>query len=234
MSMIKEVPPHNKPREKAMRYGVRSLSGSELIALILRSGPKGSSVLETADELLKLSKGFGGLSKMSLGEMCKVKGISKVKALELLACFEISRRAFAESTAEMDVIRNAEQVVRWLQREIGSDLQEKFMVIYLDHRNRIISSKVLFVGTINESRVYPREIFREALLSGATGIILVHNHPGEDPTPSFHDIALTERMVSAGRLMGIRVLDHLIITRTGWLSMADESFLQGMEDMSEN
>jgi DNA repair protein RadC len=224
--MIKEVPPHNKPREKAMRYGVRSLSGSELIALILRSGPKGSSVLETADELLKLSKGFGGLSKMSLGEMCKVKGISKVKALELLACFEISRRAFAESTAEMDVIRNAEQVVRWLQREIGSDLQEKFMVIYLDHRNRIISSKVLFVGTINAGNVYPREIFREALLRNCTDLLLVHNHPGEDPTPSKADLALTGRLQKAGKVMGVRILDHLIVTRNRCLSLKESGFME--------
>ncbi len=234
MSMIKEVPLHDKPREKALRYGVRSLSGRELIALILRSGPKGSSVLQTAEQLLKLSGGFAGLSKMSLAEMCSVKGISKVKALELLACFEISRRAFSETAADTDAVHQSAHVVSWLQREIGSDMQEKFMVIFLDSKNRILTSKVLFVGTINESKVYPREIFREALLCGATGVILAHNHPGEDPTPSFHDIALTERMVSAGRIMGVRVLDHLIITRTGWMSMADESFLQGMEDMAEN
>ena len=234
MNKIKDIPEQEKPREKALRYGIRSLSSRELLAIILRSGPRGSSVLETADELLRTAGGFAGLAKMSVYELCKVKGISQVKALELLACFEISRRAFEESCMTGDVIDNPDSMVYWLRNEIGCELQEKFMVIYLDNHNRILTSKVLFVGTINESKVYPREIFREALLTGSSSVILAHNHPGEDPLPSLSDIALTERMVSAGRLMGVRVLDHLIITRTGWLSMAGESLLQGMEDIAEN
>lgn len=234
MNKIKDYPLEEKPREKALRYGIRTLSSRELLAIILRSGPRGQSVLETADALLKKTGGIGGLPKMSIAQLCSVRGISKVKALEILACFEISRRVLAENAFNTDVIGNPGHLVRWLQSEIGSELQEKFMVVYLNSRNCIISSKVLFIGTINESKVYPREIFREALLCGSTNVILVHNHPTGDPCPSFEDIRLTDRMVEAGRIMGVRVLDHLIITRSGWLSMAGESLLSGMEDMPED
>lgn len=234
MSMIREYPQDERPREKAWRYGLRSLSSPELLALILRNGPKGQSVLETADSLLKKTGGIAGLGKMSANELCQVRGISKVKAIELLACFEISRRALAESAFNADVIHDPSSLITWLRSELGMELQEKFMVVYLNSQNRILSSKVLFIGTVNESKVYPREIFREALLSGSTSVILVHNHPSGELIPSFEDIRLTERMVSAGRIMGVRVLDHLIITRNGWLSMAGESLLSGMEDMPEN
>lgn len=108
------------------------------------------------------------------------------------------------------------------------------MAVYLDNHNRILGSKVLFVGTINESKVYPRELFRHALLNGAANVILVHNHPSGDPIPSMQDIALTDRLIAAGKIMGVRVIDHLIITRTGWVSMAGESLLGNVEDMNEN
>lgn len=234
MSKICDIPPNEKPREKALRYGLRSLSSAELLAIILRSGPKGSNVIDTAQDLLKVSGGFAGLGKLSIYELCKVRGISRVKALEIMACFEISRRAFCEKVPESDAIQRPAALVRWLQSEIGLDMQEKFMAVYLDSHNRILSWNVLFVGTINESRVYPREIFKQALLGGAANVILVHNHPSGDPVPSMQDIALTEKLVQAGKLMGVRVIDHLIVTRTGWLSMAGESLLGGMEELNEN
>ena len=234
MSKICDIPQNEKPREKALRYGLRCLSSAELLAIILRSGPKGSNVLDTANELLKSSNGFAGLGRLSIYELCQIRGISKVKALEIMACFEISRRAFSEKVPESDAIQRPAALVRWLQSEIGLEMQEKFMAVYLDSHNRILSWNVLFTGTINESRVYPREIFREAIVSGAVNVILVHNHPSGDPVPSMQDIALTDKLVQAGKLMGVRVIDHLIVTRTGWLSMAGESLLGGMEELNEN
>ncbi len=225
MSFTAEMPSIEKPREKALRYGIRSLSSRELLAIILRTGPKGSSVLETADEVLSTAGGFSGLARMNVAQLRQISGISDVKALELTACFEISRRAFQERAWDTDVISKPEVLVRWLQREIGSEMQEKFMVIYLDAKNRIISSRVLFAGTLNHTQVYPREIFREALLAGSQRVILVHNHPSGDPEPSFADIELTGRMIEAGKIMGVTVLDHLIITSSAWISLAE-----GMED----
>lgn len=234
MALIAELNENEKPREKALRYGLRCLSTAELLALILRTGTKGQSVLETAEQLLKKSKGISGIQRMSVNELASIRGISKVKAVELAACFEISRRALCETAMESDVMNSPQEIVRWLQSEIGNEVQEKFMVLYLDTHNRIISWRVLFVGTINQSAVYPREIFREALLCGSTHVILVHNHPAGDLTPSMNDIAMTQRMMEAGRLMGVRVLDHLIVTSSGWYSIAAETLDGGMEQMRKN
>ena len=233
MTNIAEMPSAEKPREKALRYGIRSLSNRELLALILRSGPKGGSVLTAADELLSRAGGFSGLSKLSVAELRQVRGISDVKALELTACFEISRRALQERAWDTDVMENPAAVIRWLQKEIGSEMQEKFMVIYLSPKNRILSSRVLFMGTVNEAKVWPREIFREALLAGSSRVILVHNHPSGDPAASMDDIAMTRKMIEAGKIMGVEVLDHIIVTGSSWVSMAERT-LMGMEDMSED
>lgn len=233
MSNIADMPAFEKPREKALRYGIRSLSNRELLAVILRSGPRGSSVLKTAEEVLAKSQGFYGLSRMSVAELRQIRGISDVKALELTACFEISRRALQERAWDTDVIENPNALIRWLQKEIGSEMQEKFMVIYLSPKNRIVSSRVLFVGTVNQAKVWPREIFREALLAGSSRVILVHNHPSGDPAASVDDIALTRKMIEAGKIMGVEVLDHIIVTGSAWVSMAERT-LKGMEDMSED
>lgn len=230
MGMISEMPASEKPREKALKYGIRTLSARELLAIVLRSGTKGCSVLETADELLKMADGISGLTRLSVQEICCIKGISKVKALELQACFEVSRRAMAEQVYDVDVVDHPEKLIRWLQADIGTSMQEKFMVVYLDNSHRILSCRTLFTGTINTASVYPREIFREALLLYSTDIMLVHNHPSGELSPSMADLNLTDRLLQAGRLMGIRVLDHLIITRSGYLSFAGECILGDVEE----
>ena len=226
MAMIREMPSNEKPREKAKRFGIRSLSTRELLAIILRTGQKGYSVLEVADALIEEAGGISGISRMSIAELSKVRGISDTKALELQAAFELSRRSALEDAMHADVISDPRSVERWLRKELGSSLQEQFLVIYLDAHNRILFYRVLFVGTINSSNVYPREIFKEALLYNCTGIMLVHNHPGEDLTPSKADLKLTKRMMEAAYIMGVRILDHLIITRTGCLSLNESGQLE--------
>ncbi len=226
MTMIKDLPAHEKPREKALRYGIRALSSRELLAIMLRSGQKGRSVLEIADSLLLEAKGISGIARMDINELARIKGISKTKALEIQACFEISRRCALEEALKSDVIEHPEALVRWLRKELGSTLQEQFLVIYLDQHHHILYYRVLFVGTINASNVYPREIFREALLRNCTDILLVHNHPSEDPTPSRADLSLTQRLQEAGKMMGVRILDHLIVTRNRCLSLKESGFLE--------
>ncbi|WP_278795291.1 JAB domain-containing protein [Hoylesella nanceiensis] len=207
--IIREMPSTERPRDKGLRYGVRSLSSRELLALILRTGSQGESVLMMADNLLQMSKGIKGLVRMSNEELCKIKGISKVKALQLQAIFEISRRASLEAAYEEEIIDNPERIIDWLRNEIGTGSQEKFLV-----------------GTINASAVYPREIFKEALLIGSTDIMLAHNHPSGVLTPSTQDLVVTGKLMECGKLMGVRVLDHLIVSQTSFLSFAREELFE--------
>lgn len=226
MLQIKEMPNSERPREKGLKYGIRTLSTRELLAVLIRHGFRGQSALQTADLLLEKAKGVQGIARMSIAELAQIPGISRVKALELHACFELTRRTALEQVSDTDVIGNPEELVKWLQREIGSSLQEEFLVIYLSGACTVIKHAVLFKGTINQSNVYPREIFREALLVNSTNIMLVHNHPGGNLIPSRADVALTARLVRIGREMGIAVLDHLIVTQTDWVSFAQLGIME--------
>ena len=228
MSKVKEMPDSERPREKALRYGIRTLSNRELLALILRCGTKGMSVLELADGLLIKAGGIAGLPRMSRADMRSLKGISDVKAVELEACFELASRISGAALEEKTVIHNRDDLEKWLRLKFGGRLQEEFMVIYLDTSNRIITSQTLFVGTLDQSFVSPREVFRHALMLSSKSIILVHNHPGGSLAASDSDLALTARMVEAGKTMDVEVLDHLIVSQNGVLSIRQDmsSFLK--------
>ena len=235
MGLIKEMPAAERPREKAKRYGIRSLSNRELLAVILRTGSAGISAAETADLLLQKSKGLKGLARMDAAEICEVRGISDVKALQLLSCFELSRRCALEMTENVDVMDDPDRLAEWLQREIGSGFQEKFLVVYLDTAFHIIDHRTLFIGTIHSSAVYPREVFKEALLLNSTNIILAHNHPSGELVPSVQDMMLTKKMVRAGRLMGVAVIDHIIISQNGFFSFERQGLMEEcVEGSSKN
>lgn len=230
MVLIREMPEAERPRAKALKYGIRTLSNKELLAVILRTGSKGISAEDTAEILLQKAGSIARLSRMDISEFVSVKGISEVKALQLISCFELSRRSSLESTENIDVMNEPSCLAEWLKKEIGSSMQEKFLAVYLNKAMQIIGYRTLFVGTVDMSGVYPREIFREALLMNSTDIILVHNHPSGILTPSENDLYLTKRLIKAGMIMGVKVLDHLIITQSGWLSF----HMQGiMEDCVE-
>lgn len=220
MAMIKEMPGSERPREKALQFGVGALSNRELLAIILRTGIKGKSVLEVVDELLRKADGLSGLEKMSRQEMCHIPGISEIKAVELLACIELNRRTLYEKASSRDVIAEPEHLVEWLQREIGPSPQEKFLAIYLDASHHILSSQTMFVGTVNMSHVYPRDVIREALRLSAVSMIIVHNHPSGSLEPSDADLHVTSLVIKSAAMMGIRVDDHLIITQNSWFSFS--------------
>ncbi len=222
---LKNLPESERPREKAMVHGIRSLSSRELLAILIRSGIRGTSALDAADQLLQKSGGMNGLLKLSRYDMKQIPGISEVKALELEACLELSRRISYEQAAEADVVRSPEGLYDWLKKEIGGGDQEKFMAIFLDQANHILSARTLFIGTVNSSMVSPREVFREALLQGAVNVMVVHNHPGGTLAPSKADLDATARIIEAGRMMGIPVLDHLIVTNQGVYSFRREGLL---------
>lgn len=225
MAMIRDLREEEKPREKAFQYGIRSLNSTELLAVLLRTGIRGQSVLATSEKLLDRAGGISGLARMDVRELMETEGIGTAKAVELTAAFELSRRIAWEEVRKQQ-ISSPESVVRWLQSEIGSAMQEQFLVIYLDQQHRILSYRILFVGTINESGVYPREIFRQALLENSTDLMLVHNHPSGDITPSRADRAVTRHLWEAGLLMGIRVLDHIIVSDRHFFSFAGQGILE--------
>jgi len=229
MAMIREMPASEKPREKANLYGIRTLSNRELLSLVLRSGPPGTSVLEMADELLHLAGGMKGLVRLSPDQLNSIRGIGEVKALELLASFEIARRIMLEETMNKDVVEKAGDLVQWLKLEIGQDTQEKFMVVYLDANRHILSYKVLFIGTLNKSYVFPREIFKEALLKNSPAVILVHNHPGGSMAPSDADLQLTEKIFHLAKMMDVELLDHIIVSQDDWYSFRTAGILEKMQ-----
>lgn len=218
--IVKEMPISERPREKALKYGISSLSNRELLALIIRNGYNGKSSLLIGEEILVMSNGIGNLSRLRINDLLNIKGIKKVKALELLACIEISKRIAYEECLDTNVIENPSKMIDWLNKEIGFDKQENFVVVYLDVKNKIITYKTLFVGTIDKSVVHPREIFKEALLVSSSKVLLIHNHPSGDVTPSDADISVTLKIKEAGKLVGIAVLDHIIVGNNRHFSFA--------------
>lgn len=226
---IRHLPEWKQPREKAKLYGIRSLSSAELLALLFRTGTKDRNAVDTAEELLEKAGGVGGISSMKHAELLQIRGIGEVKALQIEAAFELNRRVALEQSRHVDVVENPESLISWLKAEIGAEMQEEFLAVYLDSRHRIIHYEILFRGTINAAPVSAREVFRQAILLNSTSVMLVHNHPSGSVLPSDADLQVTERMVKAGRLFGIDVLDHLIVNDKDFFSFHRQGILP-MED----
>ncbi|MCI6271736.1 MAG: DNA repair protein RadC [Erysipelotrichaceae bacterium] len=223
--ILKEIPKSERPREKALKFGITALSNRELIAILIKTGFQGYSSLKIAEDVLKISNGIGNLSKLELRDFLKVKGIKEAKALEILACIELSKRLNYEECLDLNIIDRPKALITWLNKEIGSSQQEQFMVVYLNTKNRIITYRILFKGTIDSSLIHPREIFKEALLLSSSKILLVHNHPSGDTTPSDADIKSTYKIIEAGNLMGIKVIDHIIVTCNKHFSFVNEGII---------
>lgn len=223
--LVKEMPHEERPREKAEKFGVGCLSNVELLAILIRSGVEGHSSIEIANQVLKKSQGLTYLSRLNRQDLCEVKGIKTTKAIVLLACFELAKRVSFCESLDHDVMENPTALVQWLKLELGNQQQEKFLVVYLNVKNHILGSKILFVGTVDSSIVHPREIFKEAVLKSASKMIIVHNHPSTDLLPSKADIVLTQKLIECGQLMGIEVLDHIIVSNSGFLSFKAKGFI---------
>jgi len=222
---IKELPNSERPREKVVAYGIEKLSNRELLAIIIRVGYRGKNALDIGDELLKKAKGMQGLPNMNLVEFMQVKGIKKTKAIELLAVFELAKRCYFESTKMLDVIDHPEVIVSWLKKELGDLRQEHFMVVFLDVKNQVITSQTIFVGGLDRSIVHPREIFKEAFKQSAAKLILVHNHPSQDVTPSPQDIEVTNQLIEIATMMNIPILDHVIVSRNDYFSFRQHGLI---------
>ena len=213
-----------RPREKALRYGLESLSDLELVALILQSGNKNRSVFEIASDVLKESEGLSKLMQMHVNTLMQIQGIREVKALQLLASVELSKRVIRSKVYHASIMR-PEDVIEWFEFEYGSLPQECFIALYLDTKSKLISHRVLFKGTLNESVVHPREVFKEAFLQNANSVLIAHNHPSGDCTPSKADFEVTYKMVHVAMTMGVNLIDHIIVGQNQYYSFKEHKYL---------
>lgn len=213
LSRIKDLPGHRRPRELALEAGIDKVPDEVLVAILLRAGIRGQSVIDLARQVLDRHQGsLAGLAAASHAELRAVKGIGDVKALELRAALELGRRAAAENRGRLPAIREPAHVLALLQKETAQLDQEVFWVLLLDQKYRLRRApEPVTKGILDASLAHPREVFREAVRMAAAAIIVAHNHPSGDPTPSAEDVRSTRQLVETGKVIGIQLLDHVVI-----------------------
>ena len=222
---IKDLPEADRPRERLLSGGEDRLSDIELLAIIIRSGSQEATALELAGRLLSRFASFRRLARSSTGELTQVRGIGPAKAAQIKAALAIARRYAAEEMPVRTAVQSTEQLYRYMREKLSGRQKEHFVVLLLDTKHRIIREESIAIGSLNESVVHPREVFREAVRESAARVIFVHNHPSGNPQPSPQDRQLTARLCEVGRLMGIPVLDHLIVGDEGYFSFAEAGLL---------
>ena len=220
---VSELPEEERPRERLARHGAGSLATRELLALILGSGSRQTSVLELADRLL--GSGLRGLAARSLADLEREHGLGRAKSTRLLAALELGSRLASEGAGGAPLLRTPEDAARHLLPRYAARPVETFGLLALDVRHRLKKEAVVSVGCLTSSLVHPREVFQEAVVARAAALILFHNHPSGDPEPSSEDVALTRRLASAGALMGIEVLDHVILGAGRFVSLKQRGVL---------
>ena len=214
---LKEVPAVDRPREKLEKYGVNKLSDSELMAILIRTGIVGKNVVELSKQILKKIKKLG-LEQLEMKDLLEIKGLGKTKAGQILASLEIGRRFLQNKKSEL--ILSPQDV--WMEmKDLRDSKKEHFVIFYLDTQNQIIKREIISVGTLNESLIHPREVFEPAVRYSTAQIIMAHNHPSGNLEPSPEDIVVSKRLIDAGNLLGIEVLDHIIVTKNGFKSMKE-------------
>lgn len=224
MLTIKDIPKEERPREKLLKYGVDNLSNSEILAIILKTGTKGENVTELANNIIKKIENFKHLKHINKEMLTSIKGIGETKAIELLAAIELGKRLFIIPETKSKKIYNNTQIIYNDNKHLFIDKkQEYFYCIYLNAKKEVIERKLLFMGTVNQSFVHPREIFKEAHLLSASSIICMHNHPSGDATPSVDDIMLTNSLIEIGKLQQIPIVDHIIFGCNKYYSFYEET-----------
>ena len=221
---IHDLPADERPRERLVKFGEQALSAQELLQLILGRGVAGESVAVTAQKLLAQFGSLQKLAEASIEELSSIKGIGLAKAAQLKAAFEISRRLSTQTPSyKSKELTNPEKVFRLIRGKLKDHSKEHFYLIALDSRNWSIHEVSL--GTLNANLVHPREAFSEAIKNKAASVIFVHNHPSGDPEPSEDDLEITKRLVEAGKILGIEVVDHIIIAKKGFISFKEKKLI---------
>ena len=218
---MKDVALHDRPREKLQRLGAAALGDNELVAIVLGSGSRECGALELANRLLQRAGGLHGLTRAALGELHLVPGVGDARAAQVLAAVELGRRTLMRGTTDRPRLSTPRQLASYLLPQYGAAAVEQFGIVMLDTKHRMIRIKILSIGSLDTTVVHPREVFREATSASAAAIVLFHNHPSGDPTPSADDLVLTTRMVNAGDIMGIDVVDHLILADQRYFSLVE-------------
>ena len=222
---IKDLPRAERPRERLLRGGEEQLSDVELLALIIGGGSTKGTALDLAQRLLTTFGSFRRLARCSIGELTRVHGIGPAKAARIKAAMGIARRYGAEDLPPGALVEGSEQLFRSMRERLAGQQREHFYSLMLDSKHRILREELVAVGSLSESVVHPREVFKGAIAESAAAVIFVHNHPSGNPEPSTQDRRLTERLCQAGELVGIRVLDHLIVGADGYYSFAEHGLL---------
>ncbi|MGW8184935.1 MAG: RadC family protein [Candidatus Moraniibacteriota bacterium] len=223
MPKIKNLAKHEMPREKMMEKGVECLRDYELMAILLRTGVAGKNVLEVSRDILKKFP-TKKLLTLDLKSLSKIKGIGTGKACLLLAAFELTKRALEVEDNNLPVISSAKEAVAQLQ-ELRTAKREHFVVLYLNARNQLICKEIISVGTLNANLVHPREVFKPGIDYLAASIIIAHNHPSGGAEPSDNDLTTTNRLKEAGKIIGIELIDHVIITKTSFFSLKEKNMM---------
>jgi len=227
-TLIKDMPVDMRPREKLLELGPDALNEHELLAIILGQGTRDTSALELANQLLSTYEGLRHLQKASLEELIQVKGVGSAKAASIKAAFEIGRRV-SKGVETRFLIKSPEDVTQFVKQILIQEMRdydrEHFMVLYLDRKGGLIVKEDISIGGLHSSIVHPREVFKTAVKRSAASMILAHNHPSGDPAPSREDIDITRRLIEAGHIMGIEILDHVIIGENTYCSLKEKGLI---------
>ncbi|MFH0992940.1 MAG: DNA repair protein RadC [bacterium] len=218
MYLIREMPAAERPRERLMKYGAENLGTAELLAILLRTGTKDVSVLEVASGVLHDARTASGLKDLTLSELASRKGVGMTKAIVLQAALELGKRALAD-VRDCPRITTAKEVFQFVRDELAPLKQEVMIALYLDAKLQLVAKKTLFIGSLNQSLVHPREAFKYAVKYSAHQFILVHNHPSGDPEPSAQDLEVTVRFREIGEMMQIKLADHVIVANDRYVSI---------------
>ena len=226
IASMKEVAPHDRPREKLEQLGAPGLGDNELVAVVLGSGSRDADALELANRLIACAGGVHGLTRIGLDRLRHVPGVGPARAAQIVAAVELGRRTLVRDVAERPRLTTPRQLASYLIPQYGAGAVEQFGIVMLDTKHRVIRVRIVSMGSLDSTVVHPREVFREAASASAAAVVLFHNHPSGDPTPSPDDLVLTTRMVSAGDIMGIDVVDHLILADQRYFSLVEAGRLQ--------
>ncbi|MGE5560635.1 MAG: RadC family protein [Chloroflexota bacterium] len=219
-SLVRDLPPGDRPRERLRRLGPENLSNVELLAIVLRTGTQGQGALQLAASLLASPGGLRKLVNSPVEELAAVSGVGMAKACSIRAALELGRRLSAE-TATRPVIKSPRDVSDLLMSDMRYLEKEQFRVLLLNTKNQVLAVEVVSLGDLTSAIVHPREVFKEAVRRAAAAVILVHNHPSGDPSPSREDFDVTKRVTEAGKILGIEVLDHIVIGDNRYISLRE-------------
>lgn len=219
--MMRDMAEHDRPRERLLQVGERAVSTAELLAIILRTGAAGESVLRLSERLLSTFKDLPGLARASITELTQVKGVGPAKAVEIKAALEIGRRLLTTAPEEKPRVTSPADAANLLMSEMSFLEKEHLRLILMDTRNQVLSTPTIYIGSLNSSVIRIGELFRAAIKENAAAFIVAHNHPSGDPSPSPEDVAVTRQIVQAGSLLNIDVLDHIVIGHNRFVSLKE-------------